>query len=117
MFESIATDRYNNNIVHLYQARAFGIKRLRNERGGESLRGMDRVRPLDLIVHHSSNPERSIPAESIVHKVPLNDTLMVAADDFLLLELVAELGLGLEAGVVLEVLPTAVICPEISEKR
>jgi hypothetical protein len=41
---------------------------------------------------------------------------MVTADDFLLL--VAELGLGLwlAPGVVVEALPTAVICPEISEK-
>ena len=118
MFESTASHRYNN-IVHLYQATAFGIKASqykRNEReGGKSLRAIDRVRPLDLIVHHSNNPERSIPAESRVHKVPLDDTLMVIADDFLLLELVAELGLGLglELGVV-EALPTAVICPEIS---
>jgi len=33
---------------------------------------------------HCSPPERTIPAESRVHHVPLDDTLMVVTDDFLL---------------------------------
>jgi hypothetical protein len=35
------------------------------------------------MVHHSSNPERIIPADSRVHQVPLGHTLMVLADDLL----------------------------------
>ena len=68
---------------------------------------MDRVRPLQLIAHHSNNLERSIPAESRVNQVLLDDTLMVAADNVLLLELVAELKLGLESVVMLEALPAS----------
>jgi hypothetical protein len=68
---------------------------------------MDRVRPLELVAHHSNNLERSIPAESRVDQVLLDDTLMVAADNVLLLELVAELKLGLESVVVLEALPAS----------
>jgi hypothetical protein len=53
---------------------------------------VERVRLLDLIVHHSINPEESIPAESRIHQY---DTLTLAAEDFLspapVLELVLEL--------------------------
>ena len=61
-------------------------------------RGMEQVRPLDPTVHHSSNPERTTPAERSVHKVPLDNMLMVTADDFLLfvLALTVELELGAE---------------------
>ena len=71
------------------------------------MRSMDRVRPLELIAHHSNNLERSIRAESRVNQVLLDDTLMVAAENVLLLELVAELKLGLETVVVLEALPAS----------
>ena len=47
----------------------------------------------ELIVH-SVNTERSMPAKRSVHHVPLDDTLMVVADDFLSPELVLELELG-----------------------
>ena len=71
------------------------------------MRGMDQVRTLKLIAHHSNNLEGSIPAESRVNQVLLDDILMVAADNVLLLELVAELKLGLESVVVLEALPAS----------
>ena len=58
--------------------------------------GMVQVRPLDPTVHHSSNTERTTPAERSVHKVPLDNTLMVTADDFLLLAPAVELELGTE---------------------
>ena len=50
---------------------------------------------MEPIVHHRNN-RRSILAESRVHQVPLEQldgTLMVAADDFSLFALVAELGI------------------------
>ena len=51
-----------------------------------------------------------------VYQVPLDGTLMVAADHFLLFVLVAKLGLGvwLAPVMLIEVLPT--ISPETSEK-
>ena len=61
------------------------------------------------MVHHNINTERSIPARRRVHSVPLDDTLTVVADDFLLPELVPELGPAPAA--LLEELPEAVICP------
>ena len=47
---------------------------------------MERVRPFEPTVHHSSNPEKTIPAESSIHQIPLDNTLMTTADDFLLFE-------------------------------
>jgi hypothetical protein len=75
------------------------------------------VRPLELIVHHSINAERTIPAKRRVHNVPPDDTLMVVADDFLLPVLELELALGLEPDALLEVLLETVSCPEISENK
>jgi hypothetical protein len=37
---------------------------------------------LDLIVHHSIDPEKSIPAESRIHQVPLDNTVALVAEDF-----------------------------------
>jgi hypothetical protein len=84
---------------------------------------MARVRLLELIVHHSSNPERTIPVESRIHQVPPDDTLMVTADDFVPPAVVPELvlGLGLEPEPVPlpnpEALLVVVTCPEISRKK
>jgi hypothetical protein len=78
---------------------------------------MEQVRPLDPTVHHRNNPKKSIPAKSRVHQVPLDDTLIATADDFLLLELVSPVELELEAELVAEGLPETVTCPETSEKR
>jgi len=39
---------------------------------------------LELIVDHSSNTERSIPAKRSVHHVPLDDTLVVVAKESVL---------------------------------
>jgi hypothetical protein len=75
------------------------------------------VCPLKLIVHHSIDTERSIPDKASVHNVPLDDTLMVAADDFLLPELALALALGLVPDALLEALLATVICPEISENK
>jgi hypothetical protein len=85
----------------------------------EGGRDMERVRPSELIVHHSSNPERSIPAESRVHQVPPDNTLMVAAGDFVSPAPVPELVLGLGIVPLLdpEALLVAVTCPEISGKK
>jgi hypothetical protein len=70
------------------------------------------TRSVQIIVHHSVNTERSIPARRRVHNVPLDDTLTVVADDFLspALEPLLELAL-------LEELPATVISPEISENK
>jgi hypothetical protein len=76
---------------------------------------MEQVRPLEPTLHHSSNPERIIPAESSVHQVPLDNTLMATADDFLLFELV--LAVELELGAELDGVALTVICPEISNKK
>ena len=57
---------------------------------------------MELTIHHSSNPERSIPAESRLHQVPLDVTLIVAADSFSLFVLVP----------VVELEPKAVPDPE-----
>ena len=57
---------------------------------------MEKVRPLELTVHHSSNPESSITAKVRAHQVPLDDTLMATADDFLILVLVLPVELELE---------------------
>ena len=78
---------------------------------------MEQVRPLDPTVHHRNNPKKSIPAKSRVHQVPLDDTLIATADDFLLLELVSPVELELEAELVAEGLPETVTCPETSERR
>ena len=45
------------------------------------------VRPSKLKVYHSINTERSIPANRRVYNVPLDDTLMLVADDDLLPDL------------------------------
>ena len=37
---------------------------------------------MKLVVHHSTNTERSTPAKRGFHNVPLDDTLMVVVDDF-----------------------------------
>ena len=63
---------------------------------------LKRVRPLKPIVHHSINPGMSIPAESRAHYVPLDDTLMVVTDDFLLTSLVLDLVLRLAPDTVLD---------------
>jgi hypothetical protein len=90
---------------------------MKKEGGGGSSRGMKQVRPLEPTVHHRNNPKKSTPAKSRVHQVPLDDTLMATADDFLLLELVPLVALELEAELVAEGLLDTVTCPEISEKR
>jgi hypothetical protein len=69
--------------------------------------------PFEPTVHHSSNPERTIPAESSVHQVSLDNTLMATADDFLLFVLV--LAVELELGAELVDVALTVSCPEISE--
>ena len=61
------------------------------------------------------NTERTIPAESSVHQVPLDITLMVTADDFLLFELV--LAVELKLGAELDDVELTVSCPEISEEK
>ena len=80
-----------------------------------SSRGMVQVRPLDPTVHQSSSPKRTTPAKSSVHKVPLDNTLMVTAVDFLLLELV--LAVELELGAELDGVALTVSCPEISIQK
>jgi hypothetical protein len=82
---------------------------------------------LDLIVHHSIDPEKSIPAESRIHQVPLDNTVTLVAEDFLSPAPVLELLLGvepvpepvLELFVELdpEALLMAVTCPEISVNK
>jgi len=72
---------------------------------------------VEYIVHIS--PERSIPPKSGVHQVPMEGTLMVVPDDFLLpaFALALELGVDLvELDELLELLAT-VSCPEISENK
>jgi len=71
------------------------------------------VSPLKLIVHHSIDTERSIPAKRRVHNVPLDDTLIEVADD-LLPSLALALALGPALDALLALLAT-VSCPEISE--
>jgi hypothetical protein len=71
------------------------------------------VRPLKLIVHNNVSAGRRIPAKRKVHSVPLDDTLMVLADDFLLPALALELALGAPDELLEELL---VSCPEISKK-
>ena len=75
---------------------------------------MERARPFEPTVHRS-NPEQTIPAESSVHQVPLDNTLMATADDFLLLEPV--LAVELELGPELVDVALTVSCPEISEGK
>ena len=77
--------------------------------------GMVQFRPLDPTVHHSSNPERTTPAESSAHKVPLDNMLKVTADDFLLF--VLALAVELELGAELDDVALTVSCPEISEGK
>ena len=67
--------------------------------------------------YHYSNTERSIPAKRSVHNVPPDDTLTVAADDFLFPALALVLELGRAPDPLLEELPATVVCPEISEKN
>jgi hypothetical protein len=50
---------------------------------GDSMKRLG-VSQFKLIVHHSINTERSIPAKMRIHNVSLDDSLMVVADDFLL---------------------------------
>ena len=75
------------------------------------------VCPLELTVHHIVSTERSIPANRSVHNVPPDDTLMVAAEDFLLPALALELELGRAPDPLIDELPATVVCPEISEKN
>jgi hypothetical protein len=75
------------------------------------------VGPSNLMVHHSINTERSIPAKKRVHSAPLDDTLMIAADDFLLPAFALELPLALGSDALLEELLAIVSCPEISENK
>ena len=75
------------------------------------------VCPLKLVVHHSIDTDRSIPAKARAHKVPLDDTLMVTADDFLLPALALALALGPALEALLEELLATVIGPEISENK
>jgi hypothetical protein len=74
------------------------------------------VSPLKLIVHHSINTERIIPAKRRVHNVPLDNTLIEGADDCLFPALALALALGPALDVLLELLAT-VSCPEISENK
>jgi hypothetical protein len=67
---------------------------------------------LEPTVHHRNNPKKSIPAKSRLHQVPLDDTLIATADDFLLLELVPLVVLELEAEPDAEGLLETVTCPE-----
>ncbi len=77
------------------------------------------VRPLEPIVHRSINAERSIPAKRNVDHVPLGDTPIVAANNFVLLAPVLVLKLGLAPDVLLdpEEFPASVSCPEITESK
>jgi hypothetical protein len=52
----------------------------KNEKEGGGLsKGMKRVSSFELPIHHSSNPERTIPTESSVHQLPLaNMTVMTS---------------------------------------
>jgi len=72
---------------------------------------------LELTVHHSINTERSIPAKRNVHNVPLDDTLIVVVDEFLLpAAVVLALALGRAADALLEELeelPATVSTPEV----
>ena len=74
---------------------------------------MEQVRPLVLTIHHSSNPESSIPAERRlgVHQVPLDP------DDDRKQLLVLALAVELELLFVADALPETVICPKISDKK
>jgi len=60
------------------------------------------VRPLELIVHHSINTERSIPAKGSVHNAPLGDSLIMVVDDSVLPAPVLVLKLGLAPDVSLD---------------
>ena len=71
---------------------------------------------MKLIVHHGINTERRIPAKKRVQSVPLDDTRMVVADDFLLPALALALALGPARDALLELLAT-VSCPEISKNE
>jgi len=73
------------------------------------------VRQSKLKVRHSIDTERSAPAKRSVHNAPLDDTLMLVADD-LLPELAPLLALGPALALPEELLLT-VSCPEISEKK
>ena len=90
---------------------------MKGNEGGGSSRGMEQARLLEPTVHHSSNPGEKHSAESKVHQVPLKDTLMATADDFLLLVLVLPVELELEAEPVAEGLQETEICPEICKKK
>jgi hypothetical protein len=117
-------DGYNNSIVHFITRnnkvrKSSGKEASCYRRWNVALIGrycMKRlgVSPLKLIVHHSINKERSIPADRRVHNVPLDDTLMVVADDFSLLVLALAQALGPAPDPLLELLAT-VSCREISE--
>ena len=62
------------------------------------------------IDHHSINTERSIPSNRRVNNVPLDDTLMVLADDFLSSALALALALGPVSDALLKELLAAVSC-------
>ena len=75
--------------------KSVSLRKIKKRWGKGSSRAMERVRSLELTVHHSTNPERTIPAESRVHHVPV--------DDFLLFVFVPEV--ELEQGAELEAWP------------
>ena len=125
MFEltSPSRARYNNNIVHFITRdnkvrKSSEKKRFVTEvefKGREcgAHRGIHYMKrlgvcPLKLIVRHSINTERSIPANVRVHNVPLDDALMVVADDFLSPAFALALALGPALDELLEELLTTV---------
>ena len=75
------------------------------------------VRALKLIIHHSINTKRSIPARRRVHNVPPDHTPTVVAEDFLSPALVPVIALRPALDVLLEELPATVSCPEISKNK
>ena len=75
------------------------------------------VCPLELTVHHIISTEGSIPANRSVHNVLPDDTLMVAAKDFLLPALALVLELGRAPDPLLDEFLAILVCPEISEKN
>ena len=83
---------------------------MKKEEGRGSLRGMGQVCPSLQQSGEALQPRAE-------YQVPLDDTLMATADDFLLLVLVLPVELELEAEPVAEGLQETAICPEICKKR
>ena len=73
--------------------------------------------PLKLIVHHSINTERSIPAKRKVRSILLDNTLMVVTDDCLSHALASTQALGPAPDAVPELFLATVSCPAISEYK